>query len=92
MQTSYRSATTWAEYAGARTASEGLFTETIPAHWNIDITANKWFGHRRVRGSIIFRNLLNQRFRYHPVGATFDLSVLARFVFYLGTLYFSKGH
>ena len=92
MQTSYRSATTWAEYAGARTASEGLFTETIPAHWNIDITANKWFGHRRVRGSIIFRNLLNQRFRYHPVGATFDLSVLARFEFYLGTLNSSKGH
>ena len=59
---------------------------------NIDITANKWFGHRRVRGSIIFRNLLNQRFRYHPVGATFDLSVLARFEFYLGTLNSSKGH
>ncbi|MFC1529163.1 hypothetical protein ACFL41_00880 [Gemmatimonadota bacterium] len=91
LQASYRSATIWTEYDGAE-RSGGLYSETIPSHWNIDFTANKWFWNHRVRGSLSIRNLLNQRFRYHPIGATFDLSVFARFEFYLGTLNSSRGN
>jgi len=81
---SYRSSSHWIDYALAETQSGGFYTATVPAAWTLDLSAHKWLWQRRVRGTIVVRNLFNRRYHYHPIGATFDLSLLVRLEFRLG--------
>lgn len=81
---SFRAETTWSGYAEARGIWEGLSFGKVRGGWNVDIIAGKWFWNNRLRGTILARNLFNRHYRYHPVGAAFDLSLLARFELYIG--------
>ncbi|UCH62562.1 MAG: Plug domain-containing protein [Fidelibacterota bacterium] len=57
--------------AGAR----AVYSPTVRDATVIDLQAQKWFWRRRLIGSLLLRNILNQDFRYHPIGASFDLSL-----------------
>ncbi|MFN2564111.1 MAG: hypothetical protein ABR499_03780 [Gemmatimonadaceae bacterium] len=48
---------------------------TLPARTRLDVSAEKWFWRHHVRTQLLFRNLLNQSERYHPLGADFPLRV-----------------
>ncbi|MEE9465742.1 MAG: hypothetical protein V3W14_09260 [Candidatus Neomarinimicrobiota bacterium] len=52
------------------------YASTTPPYTNIDLKFQKSFLSRRIVGSILFRNILNQEVRYHPFGASFEFSLL----------------
>ena len=80
----YRSAARWPAYAALDGAGGGLYSEAIPAVWLLDAALEKWFWQRRLRASLLFRNLLGQEERYHPVGAALDLRFYLRVELKLG--------
>lgn len=44
----------------------------------LDLSARKLFCGRRLSAGLAVRNLFNERYRYHPLGAYFDLSYFVR--------------
>jgi len=74
----YRSSTYWSEYAGAKENSDGLYRETVPDFWTLDVIARKSFWKGRINTTALLRNLLGRGYRYHPIGATFDLTLAIR--------------
>ncbi|MEM1041134.1 MAG: hypothetical protein AAGI91_00750 [Bacteroidota bacterium] len=75
----HRTSARWPAYAPPFVnAGSGLYDATVPAAWLLDASLEKWLWQRRLRGSLLFRNLLNQEERYHPVGAALDLRFYLR--------------
>ena len=74
----HRSGARWPAYAALDGANDGLYAETVPAVWLLDAALEKNLWQRRLRLSLLFRNLLNQEERYHPVGAALDLRFYLR--------------
>lgn len=79
-QGTYRSSTQWKEFDSldGETYREvdnlfpiltGTFDSTVPAHFNIDLGAKKWFWQKRLSLQITVQNLLNEEMRLHPMGA-----------------------
>jgi hypothetical protein len=48
---------------------------SLPTVSRLDVSAEKWFWHRRIRTQVLIRNLVNRSERYHPLGAEFPLRV-----------------
>jgi hypothetical protein len=46
---------------------------TLPAISRLDVSAEKWFWHHRLRTQFLVRNLLDRSERYHPLGADLPL-------------------
>lgn len=80
----FRSAARWPAYAALDGANGGLYDAAVPAVWLLDAAFEKWFWHRRFRASLLFRNLLGQEERSHPVGAALDLRFYLRLELVLG--------
>jgi hypothetical protein len=80
----YRSSTSWSDYDTAEIDSGGRYSRHVPSFWSLDIAARKSLWDRRLRASLIARNLFDRRVGYHPVGATFDLSLLVRLEILIG--------
>lgn len=80
----YRSEARWIEYAALDGGNGGLYSETVPAVWLLDAALEKELWQRRLRLSLLFRNLLNQEERYHPIGAALDLRFYLRLELKLG--------
>ena len=74
----YRSAARWPAYELLTGANGGLYDAAVPAAWLLDAALEKWLWQRRLRMSLLFRNLLNQEERYHPIGAALDLRFYLR--------------
>ena len=75
------SGTRWLGYAaldGAIAPNGAVFSDGTPTRWLLDATASRLFWERRIRVSLAFRNLLNAKERYHPLGATLDLRLFVR--------------
>jgi hypothetical protein len=71
----YTSATEWHDYDNAYEESAGLYRSKVDPFVTIDAAAVKWFWEKRIKASVLFRDLLRQSPRYHPIGAAFDTSV-----------------
>jgi len=80
----FRSSADWPRYAPLDGANDGLYHDSVPAMWLLDAAAEKWFWQRRLRASLLFRNLLGQEERYHPIGAALDLRFYLRLELTLG--------
>jgi hypothetical protein len=65
----WRSSTTWEDYAGVEAVSAGAYRARVPGWVNLDLAAQKWFWHRRLRLHAGFRNVFGATVRYHPAGA-----------------------
>ena len=50
----------------------------------LDLGFDNWFWRERLRGNILFRNVLDRTVRFHPIGAAFDLSVYVQVEFVVG--------
>jgi len=48
----------------------------------IDIGMQKWLFKRKINTNLFFRNILNQKKRYHPIGASFDLTLFLQITLY----------
>ncbi len=77
---SYLSESHWVDYENV----DGEFCEfgrvhvrysaTVKGAAVFDLQFKKWFWGRRLQASLLFRNVWDKDFRYHPVGASFDRS------------------
>ena len=77
---SYLSESHWVDYENV----DGEFCEfgrvhvrysaTVKGAAVFDLQFKKWFWGRRLQASLLFRNIWDKDFRYHPVGASFDRS------------------
>lgn len=87
---SYLSRSTWPDYSpieGVRCESDGSSTtyrQIVDGFLVLDLQVQKWFWHRRLRGELLCRNVWNEVMRYHPIGASFDLTFYAGLRFRLG--------
>ena len=77
--------TQWPDYAGIdgqvyqTTFREMVaYNSTVPAFTNIDLKVRKALWKRKISATILLRNLLEQEVRYHPFGASFDLSLFVQ--------------
>ena len=41
----------------------------------VDIGIQKWLFKRKIKTNLFLRNVFNQKKRYHPIGASFDLTL-----------------
>ncbi|MCH7859042.1 MAG: hypothetical protein IID14_05005 [Candidatus Marinimicrobia bacterium] len=87
---SHRSASVWPDYRGIDgqecTVSPGgqvTYYSTVKGATIYDLQFQKWFWHRRLIGRLLFRNIMNQNYQYHPIGASFDLSYFIQVEFLL---------
>ncbi len=80
----YLSGTEWYDYRDAATQTDGLYNGTIDGFVCLDAAAQKWFWQRRIRGSLLFTDLLGQSPTYHPIGASFDFSLFVQLEIILG--------
>ena len=77
-QLSYWSPTDWHDYADVEVQSGGEYQVGLRENLLVDLGFDKWFWRERIRGNILFRNALDQHIRFHPIGASFDLSVFVQ--------------
>jgi hypothetical protein len=70
---SYLSSSNWIEYQEAAGQSGGKYSSTVNEAMILDMAAQKWIWHKRIRGSLLFRNIFNQLQKYHPNGASLEL-------------------
>ncbi len=76
----YQSKTEWVDYESGDV--DGIHNyQTVDDFFCVDITAQKYFKERKIRTSFSIRNLLNDKVKYHPIGAQFDLSYFAQIEF-----------
>ncbi len=96
---SYVSSAEWVEYRGI----DGPFylappnapvddTSRVGSSTILDLQVQKWFWHRQLKGTLLFRNVGNRPFRYHPLGASFDLSFFIRVQFHFNAPPDSSGN
>ncbi|UCG52767.1 MAG: Plug domain-containing protein [Candidatus Latescibacterota bacterium] len=84
-QLSYYSASQWHAYRDVMDQSNGVYRSTVDEFVTLDAAVEKCLWHDRGRGSLLFKNLLGDDARYHPVGASFDLSVFVQLELLLGS-------
>ena len=82
---SYSSASEWADYRDAAAQSGGAYRSKVDGFVTLDAAVEKWFSHRRFRGSLLVKDLLNQSPNYHPIGASLGLSVFVQLELVLGS-------
>ncbi|MCK4653686.1 MAG: hypothetical protein KAU01_04505 [Candidatus Cloacimonetes bacterium] len=78
---SYLSSTFWIDYKdidGQTYYSSNEINEkyysTVESTLILDLQIQKWFWQRRLSASLLLRNVGDQDFRYHPIGASFGLT------------------
>lgn len=54
------------------------FSSTTPRHLNVDARVSKWFWKQKLRGVLLFKNVLNRDLQYHPIGVIEDFGFMAR--------------
>jgi len=77
MSASYQSETFWREFTSARFRRPDYFTTEIGDFFLLDLAFQKYFWDKKLRGTVSFRNILNEEVRYHAIGASHDLSYYA---------------
>jgi len=84
-QLNYTSSSDWFDYRDAAEQSQGFYSSRVEDFVTLDAAAEKWFWSRRLRGSLLFKDLFNQSPRYHPIGASFGLSAFVQVEMMLGS-------
>lgn len=85
----YRSSTRWVEFDNLdgklnRTFFDQIpfqtfeYSASTPRHLNIDVRASKWFWRQKLRGVLLFKNILDRDLQYHPIGVIEDFGFMAR--------------
>lgn len=89
MNVQYRGETTWVQFENLdgelnRSFYDQIpftffeFSKTTPAHLNVDFRISKWFWKQRLRGVLLFKNILDRDLQYHPIGVIEDFGFMTR--------------
>ncbi len=77
----YLSSSYWIDYQGidgqtyySSSEINEEYHSTIDSSVILDFQIQKWFWERRLKASLLLRNVGNQELKYHPIGASFDLT------------------
>jgi hypothetical protein len=70
----FLSSTYWNGFVGLDELSDGLYNEEIKSSLLIDISLRKTFWQNKIRLSLLFKNVMNNKIRFHPVSPMFPLS------------------
>ncbi len=88
----YQSATHWADFelveggiCAGPAGAEKTFRSDLPGFVSLDLQFKKWFRRRRMTVSLLFRNLTDNPYQYHPVGNDYSLSFYLTMTLFLGT-------
>ncbi len=79
----YSSPTEWvnydeidgAEFQDTYGFRSSRYRSRVPAKYSVDVAGRKSFFNQRVHTTVKLRNVINQRYRYHPLGADYDLAM-----------------
>ncbi|OGU56855.1 MAG: hypothetical protein A2V66_14625 [Ignavibacteria bacterium RBG_13_36_8] len=71
----YLSESFWPEYNSINTDSSNLYSNNLKERLLIDLAAQKFFWHNRLRVSILLKNILGKEDKYHPIGGIFDMTL-----------------
>jgi hypothetical protein len=85
-QLNYTSGSEWFDYRDAAGQSDGFYSSRVDDFVTVDAAVEKWFWSRRLRGSLLFKDLFNQSPQYHPIGASFALSAFVQVEMMLGSV------
>jgi hypothetical protein len=66
---------TWSYFPRLKELSRGFYGNNLKERFILDFSVRKWFWSNRLRFNLLFKNLLNNKLQYHPLGAKFNLSV-----------------
>ena len=58
------------------------YSNTVESSNVIDIGIQKWLLKRKINTNLFLRNVFNQKKRYHPIGASFDLTLYFHITYY----------
>ncbi len=76
----YLSSSNWMDYQNIDGKSCVLgrinvkYSSTVKKATIFDLQFQKWLWRRRLQASLLLRNVWDKNYRYHPIGASFDLS------------------
>ena len=76
---SYLSSSNWMDYQNIDGKSYVLgrinvkYSSTVKKSTIFDLQFRKWLWRRRLQASLLLRNVWDKNYRYHPIGASFDL-------------------
>ncbi len=74
----YRSSSRWTGYDDVGVQSAGAYSSRVAETLAVDLAAEKWFWHRRMRLHLLLSNLLDDSVPFHPIGAAYGLSFQAQ--------------
>ena len=74
----YRSSSRWTDYDDVGIQTAGAYSSRIAEALAVDLAAEKWFWHRRMRLHLLLSNLLDDSVPFHPIGAAYGLSFQAQ--------------
>ena len=63
------------------------YSDTIRGINMIDIGIQKWLFKRKIKSNMFLRNVLNQSIRYHPIGASYDLTLFFQITLFPYNIY-----
>jgi outer membrane receptor for ferrienterochelin and colicin len=76
----------WHDYEDADAQTGGAYRSTLDGFVTLDASLTKWFWQRRLKASVLVRNLTGTVPRYHPIGASFDTTVFVGLEFLVGSM------
>jgi hypothetical protein len=71
----FLSPVSWSYYPKMAELSEGFYKNELDERFILDLSIRKWFWNNRLRFNLLFKNILNNELKYHPLGSKFYLSV-----------------
>ena len=90
----YISSTQWENYKNINGLAYQIihqdtleYSDTIEGINMIDIGIQKWFYKRKIKSNMFLRNVFNQSIRYHPIGASFDLTLFLQITLFPYNIY-----
>ncbi len=82
----FQSETYWNQYQYLDYQSNTESSNKIEAYSTIDLSVQKWFWQKRVWLNLVFKDILNNRQYFHPIGAGFDMRFYLQFHVYFHSL------
>ncbi|MBN2571224.1 MAG: hypothetical protein JXA68_03790 [Ignavibacteriales bacterium] len=83
----YISPTEWMNYQNIDIESNGIYKHKVDGLLIWNFAVQKYFWEKKIRASVLFENILNNKINYHPLGAYFDLSIHFKFELLLDSIF-----
>jgi hypothetical protein len=83
----YLSSVKWSYFPQLEEFSNNFYMSSLNQRVIVDFSVRKWFWYNQLRASLLFRNVLNNEIRHHPLGANFNLSIFLQIELALNSIF-----